>query len=114
MSSKPKLKPLAAALKLVDQLSDDEKLTLHDYLRPERKASKSPMPAQPAGGRSSRKPRAGGQGASTAAGKDGAGGVAKEPICVTCGNEEGYVDHSQPSPNYHAFETGKVAGAGGE
>jgi hypothetical protein len=24
-------------------------------------------------------------------------------ICAICGNEEGYQDHFQPSPHYHAF-----------
>ena len=38
---------------------------------------------------------------------------AKEPLCVTCGNEEGFTDHAQPSPNFHEFQTAKAAGVGG-
>ena len=47
------LQPLAAALKLIDSLSDSEKAVIYDYLRPERKVGKSKSPARPAGGRSS-------------------------------------------------------------
>ena len=54
--SKRAITPLAAALKLVDQLSDGERQTLFDYLRPERKERpKSSSPAQGAGRRSSSK-----------------------------------------------------------
>lgn len=38
----------------------------------------------------------------------------REPICATCGNVEDYVDHSEPSPSYHAFQSAKAAGAGGD
>ena len=37
---------------------------------------------------------------------------AKEPLCA-CGNEEGFTDHAQPSPNFHEFQTAKVAGVDG-
>jgi hypothetical protein len=33
--------------------------------------------------------------------------ASKEPICDICGNHDGYQDHHHPSPNYHAFESGK-------
>jgi hypothetical protein len=33
------------------------------------------------------------------------------PICDTCGNLAGYVDHFQPSPSYHPFTVKGVAQA---
>jgi hypothetical protein len=35
--------------------------------------------------------------------------AASGPNCTICGNEEGYQDHSQPSPHYHAFAAPKTA-----
>jgi hypothetical protein len=37
----------------------------------------------------------------------------KELLCTLCGNEEGFTDHAQPSPNFHEFQTAKAASAGG-
>jgi hypothetical protein len=36
-----------------------------------------------------------------------------EPICATCGNVEDYVDHSEPSPSYHRFESSSSKAAAG-
>lgn len=38
---------------------------------------------------------------------------APEPICDTCGNIAGYVDHFQPSPSYHPFTVKGIAQAAG-
>jgi hypothetical protein len=35
--------------------------------------------------------------------------AASGPNCTICGNEEGYQDHFQPSPHYHAFAAPKTA-----
>jgi hypothetical protein len=31
------------------------------------------------------------------------------PLCTACGHEQGYQDHFQPSPHYHAFAAPKTA-----
>lgn len=45
--------------------------------------------------------------------KDATETGAIEPICDTCGNVSGYVDHFQPSPAYHPFTVKGIAQAAG-
>jgi hypothetical protein len=84
--AKRKPTPLATALLAVDALSPEETLTLVDYLK-----SKTAVPRK--------KPEK--------KKKDAPPTLVLQPICGICGHEEGYTDHFQPSPNYHAFESGK-------
>lgn len=35
------------------------------------------------------------------------GNASTAEMCGVCGNTEGYLDHFQPSPSYHKFDSGK-------
>lgn len=102
-----------------ENLSTDEYMLFLDLLVPELEAVKTPATKK-------RKPRAGGKSprASNMAetlkerreaqrqvttGDDD--DSAPAPICDTCGNIFGYVDHFQPSPSYHLFTVKGVAQA---
>jgi hypothetical protein len=75
---------------LFNQLDERDKLTLADYIR-----SQTATPRKPATKKKKEVPPL------TLLPDDGN----KEPICKICGNEAGYTDHFQPSPNYHPFES---------
>lgn len=100
--AKTKLTNLATVLRLLPTLTDGEKATLRDVLRPE--------PAKRATKKAS-KPRAAeaslpliGPGPEADASDH-----AKPELCGACGNTEDFVDHFKPSPHYHAFEPPKKA-----
>lgn len=84
--SQRKIRPFAAILLLVEELSPDQRLDLLDVLRgrpakverkKKEKVEKPPKEAKPA----------------------------KVPICATCGNVEDFADHKTESPDYHIFRT---------
>ena len=70
----------------------------------------SPKPPAPSvEKRSSRKSGAGGSTPNIEVVKESVTSAPKATagLCGVCGNEEGYQDHFQPSPNYHELEVGK-------
>lgn len=96
-----KLRPFAEILILEKELSPDQRLDLLDVLRgrPQR-ASKAKTPKEPKEPKEPKPPK------ETKEKPKKTEELFKAPICDTCGNEEDYADHSQPSPNYHPFTTG--------
>lgn len=96
--------PAATVVLLFRRLNPVEQEIALDMIRADIKASNGNPTASGAGKRSSRKnatDTSTPNGATATAGATTAG----VPICVTCGNEEGYMDHSEPSPGYHKFKS---------
>lgn len=99
--AKAKITPFAQVLRLLETLTDGEKATLRDVLRPaptprkskqpskKPKATNATLPLELAPTNESREADTGGQ------------------LCAACGNVQSHEDHSQPSPHYHAFDAGK-------
>lgn len=77
-----KLRPFAQVVKLVGELSGEQKLDLFDLLRgtPEKK--------EPKAGKKSEKTE-----------------KPAKALCATCGNEKDHVDHQESSDVYHIFRT---------
>lgn len=100
--AKPKITPFAQVLRLLETLTDNEKATLRDVLRPapaprakkasKKKAATATLPLVPVAQVET----------VTDTSDDG-------PKCAACGHGEGYQDHVQPSPHYHKFDAGKKA-----
>lgn len=101
--AKAKLTNFAIVLRLLSTLTDDEKATLRDVLRPEpvkrsatKKASKKAKAVEATLPLISAEPTA------EASGSE---------LCAACGNTEDYQDHFEPSPHYHAFQPTRAKGA---
>jgi hypothetical protein len=95
--AKAKLTNLAQVLLLVQTLTDSEKATLRDVLRP------APVPR--GAKKPTKKPKASADAAPLLTSADASD--ENEPKCAACGNPESYTDHFQPSPHYHPFESSK-------
>lgn len=104
--AKPKLTNFAQVLRLVNTLTEDEKATLRDFLRPEpakRVATK----------KASKKAKATEATLPLVANEPADDTQNGGPICGACGHEEDYQDHFRPSPHYHPFESpSRAKGAG--
>lgn len=88
-----KLRPFAQIVKLVGELTNEQKLDLFDLLRgtPEKKEPKA-----------SKKPEK----------VEKTEKTAKVDMCAICGNEKTFVDHQESSPDYHVFRTSLKQKAG--
>lgn len=101
--AKAKLTNFAQVLRLLSTLTDDEKATLRDVLRP------TPTPRTVK--KSTKKPKVSPEATLPLIGTapENTIGQPSGVICAACGNDEGYTDHFEPSPHYHAFEPPRSA-----
>lgn len=98
----------SALLETLRGLSESDREQLVESLSPSGTGKKK------AGKKSSSKsPRASGMAAVIKRNLESQQRAVTEPICATCGNVEDYVDHSEPSPSYHGFESSSSKAAAG-
>lgn len=76
-----KLRPLPHILNLINELTDEQRADLLDYLR-----GKQPKKERKVGKKTEKSPT-------------------KVDTCAICGNEKSFVDHQESSTNYHIFRT---------
>ena len=100
-----RLGPEAKIISLFNALPDESKRIVLDIIKSQ--SVRAPKSTAPAAGKKS-KQKSGEQGStqSIEVKADDASSVpsgAKPVLCWSCGHEAEYMDHFQPSPNYHKF-----------